>query len=145
MPSVNSPSIHPPTLPSVPIDGTNGHGTKLANFKAHELPNRLSNGRKETAPRPSVRLEPKEFDTEVEKKGRAIVSMTLVSEAAYSRTMPTFLEGTPVKGRVRLNLDQPDTIHSVAISVSEHSFLLRYNFLFYDSLLRDRCRSRGAS
>lgn len=71
--------------------------------------------------------------------------MTLVSEAAYSRTMPTFLEGTPVKGRVRLNLDQPDTIHSVAISVSEHSFLLRYDFLFYDNLLRDRCRSRGAS
>jgi hypothetical protein len=124
MSSVNPSSTHLPTLPSVPINGANGHGTKLANFKAHELPNRLSNGRKEIAPRPTVRPEPKEFDTKVEKKGRAIVTMTLVSEAAYSRTMPTFSEGTPVKGRVRLNLDQPDTIHSVVISVSEHSFLL---------------------
>jgi len=145
MSSVNPPSIHPPTPPSVPIDGANGHGTNLANFKAHDLPNHLSNGRKETVPRPSVRSEPKEFDTKVEKKGRAIVTMTLVSEAAYSRTiMPTSLERAPVKERVRLSLDQPNMIHSVVIAVSAYSFL-EMQLFSYSNLLRDRCRSRDAS
>lgn len=61
--------------------------------------------------------------------------MTLLSEAAYSRTMPAFLEGMPVKGRIRPSMDQPDTIHSVVISVSEHSFHLKYNFIFYGNFL----------
>ncbi|KIM40545.1 hypothetical protein M413DRAFT_445989 [Hebeloma cylindrosporum] len=115
MSTANAPSEHPPTLPGMAIYDTGNPGTHSAN--AHELPNYLSNGRRGTASRPSGRSEPKEFDTKVEKKGRAIVTMTLVSEAAYSRTRPTFFEGTPVKGRVRLSLDQPDTIHSVVISV----------------------------
>ena len=73
------------------------------------------------------------------------MTMTLLSEAAYSRTMPAFLEGMPVKGRIRPSMDQPDTIHSVVISVSEHSFHLKYNFIFYGNFLYDRCKSRGAS
>jgi len=99
---VNAPSVHLPTLPSVRIDCANGHGTHSA--KADKPSNHLSNGCRETAPRPSVRSESKEFDTKLEKKGKAIVTMSLVSEAAYSRTAKFFEgnagqgEGTPESG-----------------------------------------------
>ncbi|KAF9563246.1 hypothetical protein CPC08DRAFT_686837 [Agrocybe pediades] len=60
---------------------------------------------------------PKEFYYEVKKKGKAFAVLTIIAEGSYSKHMPTFLEGTPIKGRVRLSLDKPDAIQSVIVSV----------------------------
>ena len=65
-----------------------------------------------------VRREPKEFYYELKRNGKLFAVLTMISDAAYSRHMATFLEGTPLKGRVRLTLDKPDTILSVVVSVS---------------------------
>ena len=62
--------------------------------------------------------EPKEFHYELKRNGKLFAVLTMINEAAYSRQMATFLGEKPLKGRVRLTLDQPDAILSVAVSVS---------------------------
>jgi len=68
-----------------------------------------------------VTQEPKESYYELKRKGRLFAALTMVSDVRYSKHMPTFLEGQPLKGRVRLTLDKPDAILSVIISVSSPS------------------------
>ncbi|KIM40547.1 hypothetical protein M413DRAFT_412501 [Hebeloma cylindrosporum] len=65
----------------------------------------------------AVRREPKEFYYEMKRNGKLFASLTMISDAAYSRHMATYLEGAPLKGRVRLTLDKPDAILSVVVSV----------------------------
>ncbi|KAF8905075.1 hypothetical protein CPB84DRAFT_1845157 [Gymnopilus junonius] len=62
-------------------------------------------------------LEKKEFHHELKKKGTPFATLTIVSEAPYSKTLPTFLEGMPIVGKVRLSLDKPELIQSVIVSV----------------------------
>jgi len=64
-----------------------------------------------------VTQEPKESYYELKRKGRLFAALTMVSDATFSKHMPTFLEGQPLTGRVRLTLDKPDAILSVIISV----------------------------
>lgn len=66
---------------------------------------------------------PKEFQYKVEKGGKAIAVLTLNTEGGISRTIPTYSEGSVVKGNVSLSLDRPDTIRSVTINVRS-TFLL---------------------
>lgn len=67
----------------------------------------------------------KEFENDIKRKGKTLVSMTILADASFSKHVPTFLEGSPVKGRVCLNLDKPDTFYSIVVSVrdffSQHS------------------------
>lgn len=53
-----------------------------------------------------------------EKKGVAVASLKILAPAAFSKNIPTFLGSGPVKGTAVLNLDKPDTIKSVVVSVS---------------------------
>ena len=62
--------------------------------------------------------EPKEFHYELKRDGKLLAVLTMISDAAYSKQMPTFFGGTPLKGKVHLTLDKPDAILSVAVLVS---------------------------
>jgi hypothetical protein len=64
-------------------------------------------------------LEEREFEYKVEKKkGETLASLKVVAPATYSKNIPTFCGAGPVKGSVNLYLKEPDTITSVAVSVS---------------------------
>ena len=84
----------------------------VAQFSAYTPSQRPTNARA------GVGQEPKEFYYELKKKGRLFAALTIVSDATYSKHMPTFLEGKPLEGRVRLTLDKPDAILSIIVSVS---------------------------
>ena len=83
-----------------------------------DLPAYTPSQRPVSSARAVVRREPKEFTYELKRNGKLFAVLAMVSDAAYSRHMATFLEGTPLKGRVHLALDKPDTILSVAVLVS---------------------------
>ncbi|KDR78971.1 hypothetical protein GALMADRAFT_244680 [Galerina marginata CBS 339.88] len=106
----------PPSY-SDPIIGIDGDADVFnVAASAFELPaytpSRTSNPR--AAREPGI----KEFPHELKKKGKSFAVMTIIAEESYSRQIPTFLEGMPVKGRVRLTLDKPDGIQSVVVSVT---------------------------
>jgi len=52
--------------------------------------------------RAAVTREPKEFHYELKRDGKLFAVLTMISDAAYSRQMATFLEGTPLKGEYAL-------------------------------------------
>jgi hypothetical protein len=79
------------------------------------------------ATRTVERQNPQEFYYELKKRGKAFAILTIITEGAYSKHMPTFVEGHPIKGRVQLILDKPDAIQSVVISVC-HSFIFLISF-----------------
>jgi hypothetical protein len=62
--------------------------------------------------------ETQEFKFEVMKGNKAVVELIVISVRSYSKNIPTFMQGSPVKGIVRLNLEKPEYIQSVDISVS---------------------------
>lgn len=62
--------------------------------------------------------ETKEFKYEVMKGNNAVVELIIIAVRSYSKNVPTFMQGWPVKGIVRLNLEKPDYIQSVDITVS---------------------------
>ncbi|KAF8968090.1 hypothetical protein BDZ97DRAFT_1916317 [Flammula alnicola] len=70
-----------------------------------------------TASRTPRQEQLKEFVYDIKRKGKAVASMTILAEASYSKHIPTFLEGLPVKGRVQLNLEKADVIQSVVVSI----------------------------
>ncbi len=61
---------------------------------------------------------PKEFYYELKKRGKSFAILTVIADGSYSRHMPTFVEGSPIKGRVQLVLDKPDAIQSIMLNVS---------------------------
>ena len=63
-------------------------------------------------------FERREFHHELKKKGSPFAVLTISSEGPYSKTLPTFIEGQPIVGKVRLSLEKPEVIHSVIVSVS---------------------------
>jgi hypothetical protein len=71
-----------------------------------------------TSSRPILRQETKEFKYEVMKGNKPVVELIVIAVRSYSKNVPTFMQGSPVKGVVRLNLEKPDYIQSVDISVS---------------------------
>lgn len=101
----------------------------VATAPVPDLPVYTTGQRPRTFPatRTIERSNPQEFYYELKKRGKAFAILTIIAEGAYSKHMPTFVEGHPIKGRVQLILDKPDAIQSVVISV-RHSliFLIRY-------------------
>jgi hypothetical protein len=83
-----------------------------------DLPAYTPSQRPISSTRAVVRREPKEFSYELKRNGKLFAVLAMISDAAYSRHVATFLEGSPLKGRVHLALDKPDTILSVAVLVS---------------------------
>lgn len=97
---------------------------------AQELPGYNSNG----SPRPSQMTTstraPKEFLYKIEKGGKPIVVMTLFSEAGISKNIPTYIEGSVIKGNLRLSLGQGDSIRSVIATVRRIHLMTLSSSLF---------------
>jgi len=109
------PVAPPPSYDGGPLDWNGGQEFIPP---ASDLPAYTPSQRPTSSARAVVRREPKEFYYELKRNGKLFAALTMISDAAYSRHMATFLEGTPLKGRVRLALDKPDSILSVAVLVS---------------------------
>ena len=71
-----------------------------------------------TSSRPILRQETEEFKYEVMKGNKAVVELIVIAVRSYSKSVPTLMQGSPMQGIVRLNLEKPDYIQSVDISVS---------------------------
>ncbi len=50
-------------------------------------------------------------------KGRTFLTLKVLSSAP-APSLPTFLEGQPIGGKVILDLEKPESIKSISISVS---------------------------
>jgi len=83
-----------------------------------------------SSPRPVLGQETKEFQYEVMKDKKAVVELILIAVRSYSKGIATFIQGSPVKGIVRLNLEKPDYIQSVDVSVSIYPFHHAHNLIF---------------
>ncbi|CAA7267037.1 unnamed protein product [Cyclocybe aegerita] len=63
--------------------------------------------------------QPKEFYYELKKRGKPFACLTLTAYggAAFSKHMPTFVEGEKVKGRVELRLERPESVLGVYVQI----------------------------
>lgn len=59
----------------------------------------------------------KEFSISFEEGDKVQGALTLLFDATLSKNVPTLLEGSPLKGSFRLNLDRPDSISSITFGV----------------------------
>jgi len=62
-------------------------------------------------------IKAKDFLSTIENRGKTWALLALTADEHLSKNIPTFLEGSPVKGTVKLSLDRPEYIYSVYISV----------------------------
>lgn len=62
-------------------------------------------------------IKTKDFLSTIEHRGKPWALLTLTANEPLSKNIPTFFEGSPVKGTVKLSLDHPEYIYSVYISV----------------------------
>jgi hypothetical protein len=122
----------PPSYDGGPLDW-NGDPESIA--PVPDLPAYTPSQRPIPSARAVLRREPKEFYYELKKNGKPFSVLTMISDASYSRHMAIFLEGTPVKGRVRLALDKPDRISSVAVSVGARPPQSRRGKILHSHLL----------
>lgn len=74
---------------------------------------------------PPYRAELKDFDYELKKGGTPWATLTLTADSEISKNFPTFIESTPITGRVTLDLAKPDSITGVEINVSCDTRALR--------------------
>ncbi|KAJ7031300.1 hypothetical protein C8F04DRAFT_701302 [Mycena alexandri] len=51
------------------------------------------------------------------KSGKPWATLSLLGDAEHSKTVPVFVEGSPVTGEVRLDLESGDAIHAVLLSL----------------------------
>lgn len=114
MPPHTMPGHLPPDYFS-PLDDNSTFSLRIDDLPAY-MPSAPSSGNNRAGG--AIRVsEPKEFHTEL-KKSKTIATLTLVAESTLSKSIPTYVEGQSVKGRIRLSLDKPDTIQSVVVVVS---------------------------
>lgn len=111
------PVVLPPSYDGGPLGG-NGDPESIPSVS--DLPAYTPSQRPNSSTQAVLRREPKEFYYELKRNGKPFAVLTMISDFPYSRHMATFLEGTPVKGRVHLTLDKPDKILSVVVLVSSH-------------------------
>jgi len=62
-------------------------------------------------------IKTKDFLSTIDNRGKPWALLTLTANEPLSKNIPTFVEGSPVKGTVKLRLDRPEYIYSVYISV----------------------------
>jgi len=62
-------------------------------------------------------IKTKDFLSTIDNRGKPWALLTLTANEPLSKNIPTFVEGSPVKGTVKLSLDRPEYIYSVYISV----------------------------
>jgi len=96
-------------------------GPPLVNRSSDPDPNPTVSDLPAYTPSQQPTQESKEFHYELKRDGKLLAVLTMISDAAHSKQIPTFFGGTPLKGKVHLTLDKPDAILSVAVSVSTFS------------------------
>ncbi|KAF9528462.1 hypothetical protein CPB83DRAFT_894250 [Crepidotus variabilis] len=64
----------------------------------------------------------KEFTFSIKNRGKSLAVLTVIANRNVSNTMPTFIEGQPIKGSVRLNLGKAEAFQSVTIRVRGNLF-----------------------
>lgn len=70
---------------------------------------------------PSRKL--KEFTSHLlNKASKPWATLSILGDAEHSKAAPAFVEGSPVTGEVRLDIEAGDAIHSVVVSVRGTSF-----------------------
>jgi hypothetical protein len=62
-------------------------------------------------------IKTKDFLSTIENRGKPWAILALTANEPLSKNIPTFVEGSPVKGTVKLSLNRPEYIYSVYISV----------------------------
>ncbi|KAH9481313.1 hypothetical protein JR316_0005835 [Psilocybe cubensis] len=83
-----------------------------------ELPAYVPSTRSSSRSRRREFPEFKEFSYDAKnRKGKSVVILTVIAERSYSKHIPTFLQDSPVKGRVHLDLDKPESILSVVLNI----------------------------
>ena len=110
-------SLHESTISSETYD------SRRASF-SDDLP--VYGPRRQSSSRSSRRealTQTKEFPFVIEHGGKEVVNLTLITERAFSKHVPTVLQDSPLKGKVHLNLEKPETIQSVVISVGVLGFI----------------------
>ncbi|KAF8951113.1 hypothetical protein BDZ97DRAFT_1889679 [Flammula alnicola] len=114
----NQPPSYSAVQPPPFLDSENVLDDLVATAPVPDLPAYTPGQRATTLPtsRPVTSQNPKEFYYELKKRGKTFAILTIIAEGTYSKHMPTFVEGSPVKGRVRLILDKPDPIQSVVVT-----------------------------
>jgi len=132
-------AVEPVTLPPSYDGGTLSDPDSIS--PVSDLPAYTPSQRRISSARAVVRREPKEFYYELKRNGKLFAILTMISDAAYCRHMATLLEGTPLKGRVRITLDKPDTISSVVVSVSAPPQSRQERTLHLTGLYHCFCRS----
>lgn len=72
----------------------------------------------------------KEFEYKIEKNGKTSATLTLIAHESISKTVPTFKEGFPIKGRIYLNLSNENLeyVKSIVIKVSSQKISLIYAY-----------------
>ncbi|KAF9055925.1 hypothetical protein BJ165DRAFT_1429602 [Panaeolus papilionaceus] len=76
---------------------------------------------------PPYRAELKDFDYELKKGGTPWATLTLTADSEISKNFPTFIESTPITGRVTLDLAKPDSITGVEINITGRIFIPQVN------------------
>ena len=114
-----SASVLPPAYSSSnPVDRDNG----LANISGDpvgDLPAYSPSTRPAPTGRPAtLSVPPKEYNHSLRVKGKVFAELTIVAGGNLSKSMPTFVTGQPIKGRVNLYLDKPDSFKSIVAHVS---------------------------
>ncbi|KAF8968091.1 hypothetical protein BDZ97DRAFT_1916318 [Flammula alnicola] len=115
----NQPPSYSAVQPPPFLDSENVLDDLVATAPVPDLPAYTPGQRVTTPPtsRAVTSQNPKEFYYELKKRGKTFAILTIIAEGTYSKHMPTFVEGSPVKGRVRLILDKPDPIQSVVVTI----------------------------
>jgi len=120
----------PPSYSTSDVFNTNNAHVNISNDPFSPLPAYSPATRRSTTARSVVSAPPKEFNYDLQKKGKLFAEMTIVAESGFSKTLPTFLEGQPVKGRVKLCVDKPDSFNAIIVHVSTLDFGVRLSTSF---------------
>lgn len=60
----------------------------------------------------------KEFEYDIKNRGKTTATLTLLAEQSYSKHVPTFLQGSPVRGRVYLTADKLESVQLITVTAS---------------------------
>ncbi|KIM40546.1 hypothetical protein M413DRAFT_11437 [Hebeloma cylindrosporum] len=82
-----------------------------------EIYDHLPGYERESQRTPRKPIKTKDFLATLENRGKPWALLTLTADEPLSKNIPTFIEGSPVKGTVKLSMDRPEYIYSVYISI----------------------------
>ena len=99
------------SLPDLPFDFDTAYPETT--LPAYAPPETTGN-RSYSSPRPLVQ----HIFTLPDQKGRTWLTLKVNSSAQSALSLPNFFEGKPVTGLVELELEKPDSISAVVVSVS---------------------------